>query len=165
MTYQTSNPADDSVLIPNYFIHGQVGGQYTPYSVDNTAFDPRKRWRHVQNVTKDFWQRWLIEFLSTLSARKKWFQTNADFRVEDIVLVIDPDMSRGHWLLGRITEVFPGPHGHLRVANVQISKRILRRSSKVQHKTVSLLLIRLNQYAKISVNKCVKTNFVLYKIL
>ena len=47
LTYQSANPADAIPLTPNHFLHGQIGGQFASTSVDNTHFNPRRRWRRV----------------------------------------------------------------------------------------------------------------------
>ena len=36
LTYQSANHADDVPLTPNHFLHGQIGGQFAPMSVDKT---------------------------------------------------------------------------------------------------------------------------------
>ena len=66
LTYQSAHPGDDVPLTPNHFLHGQVGGEFPPSSVDDTGFNPRRRWRRVQEVPLHFWQRWMREFLPTL---------------------------------------------------------------------------------------------------
>lgn len=126
LTYQTSNPADDVVLTPNHFLHGQAGGKFAPSSVD-TTYSPNKRWRHVQELIRQVWHRWRKEIIPTLDARKKWFRTNRDSKIGDFVLVIDPNSPRGNWPLGQIKEVFPGPDGHVRVVNVRVGTNVLRR--------------------------------------
>ena len=45
LTYQSANHADDVPLTPNHFLHGQIGGQFAPMSVDITQYSPQKRWR------------------------------------------------------------------------------------------------------------------------
>ena len=72
LTYQSANHADDVPLTPNHFLHGQIGGQFAPMSVDDTQYSPRKRWRRVQELVRHFWKRWLREWLPGLSARKRW---------------------------------------------------------------------------------------------
>lgn len=62
-----------------------------------------------------------------LNPRRKWFHTQRDFQVGEIVLVVSPDSPRGHWPLGRIIEVFPGKDGHVRVATVQVGQNTLKR--------------------------------------
>ena len=50
LTYQSAEARDDVPLTPNHFLHGQMGGQFAPETVDTTAFNPRKRWRKVQEL-------------------------------------------------------------------------------------------------------------------
>ena len=57
LTYQSANASDDIPLTPNHFLHGQVGGQFAPDTVDSTDFNPRKRWRRVQELIRHFWNR------------------------------------------------------------------------------------------------------------
>ena len=61
LTYQSANIKDDVPLTPNHFLYGQMGGQFAPESVDTTRFNPRKRWRKVQELILRVWSRWLIK--------------------------------------------------------------------------------------------------------
>ena len=54
LTYQSTNPADDVLLIPNHFLIGQVGGNFAAHIVDETDYNPRKRWRRVQKLVRHF---------------------------------------------------------------------------------------------------------------
>ena len=72
LTYEGADPLDEPVLTPNHFLVGQQGGQLAPQVTDDIAFNPRNRWRLIQNLVKVFWKRWREEFLSTLNTRKKW---------------------------------------------------------------------------------------------
>ena len=63
-----------------------------------------------------------------LAGRKKWFQQHRDFRIGDVVLVVDPEQPRGRWPLGRIVEIFPGADGHVRAVSVRIGQSVLKRS-------------------------------------
>ena len=128
LTYQSANLKDNLPLTPNNFLHGQVGGKFAPESVDETNFNPRRRWRRVQELVRHFWHRWLREWIPTLNRRKKWQQLQKDVKVDDIVLVISPDLPRGHWPLGKIVSLHPGKDGHTRVVKVQVGKNIVSRS-------------------------------------
>ena len=55
LTYQSSSPTDLTPLTPNHFLHGQLGGRFAPDSVDIEVFNPRKRWRRVQELVRHFW--------------------------------------------------------------------------------------------------------------
>jgi len=57
LTYQITNPDDDVPLTPNHFLHGQIGGQFAPVSVDEKDFNVKKRCRRIQELVKHFWQR------------------------------------------------------------------------------------------------------------
>lgn len=127
LTYQSANPNDDVLLTPNHFLHGQVGGLFAPETVDTNKFNPRKRWRRIQELVRHFWHRWMREWLPGLNVRKKWNRTCKDISEGDIVLVIEPNLPRGHWQLGRILEIYTGKDGHVRVARVKVGQKSMTR--------------------------------------
>ena len=127
LTYQTANVDYDVPLTPNHFLHGQMGDRFAPETVDQTTFSPRKRWRCVQELVKHFWQRWLKEWLPGRNPTTKWHKEKKNLKVGDIVIVISPDSPRAHWPLAKVTQVFPGKDGKVRVAQVQLGKKLLQR--------------------------------------
>ena len=92
-----------------------------------TDFNPKKRWRRIQELVRHFWHRWLKEWLPALSPRGKWFSPKRDFQNGDVVLVISPETPRGQWPLGKVIEVYPGNDGHVRVAKIQVGKNVFVR--------------------------------------
>ena len=54
LTYQLANPKDNVPLTPNHFLHGQVGGQFTPEVDKDTSYNPKKCWRRIQESTGHF---------------------------------------------------------------------------------------------------------------
>ena len=50
LTYQSSDTRDSVPLTPHHFLHGQMGGQFAPESVETSTFHPRQRWRKVQDI-------------------------------------------------------------------------------------------------------------------
>ena len=87
----------------------------------------RYRWRRVQELISHFWRRWMKEWLPLLNARSKWYARDRDLKVGDLVLAISIDQPRGHWPLGRITEIFPGKDAHVRAARVQVGNTTIIR--------------------------------------
>ena len=83
LTYEGADPQNEPVLTRNYFLVGQLGGQLAPQVKDDIAFNPRNRWRMIQNLVKLFWKRWREDFLSTLNTRKKWRAAKDNLRVGD----------------------------------------------------------------------------------
>ena len=106
---------------------GQMGGQFAPESTDTMAVNPRQCWRLVQELLKHFWHRWLTEWIRTRNSRWKLLNTQRDFQVDNVVLVPQPDVSHGQWPLRRITNVKPGPEGHVRVVYVKLGKKEYKR--------------------------------------
>ena len=46
----------------------------------------------------------------------------------DIVIVISADSPRAHWPLAKVINVFPGKDGRVRIAEIQIGNKLLKRS-------------------------------------
>ena len=87
----------------------------------------RKHWRRVQYVAEVFWSRWRKEYLHSLQQRTKWNQPKRNFKVGDIVLVIDERMPRNVWPLARITNVLSDSSGFVRSARVKTMSSTLDR--------------------------------------
>jgi hypothetical protein len=51
----------------------------------------------------------------------------SDLNPGDVVLVINPNIPRGHWPLGRFIEVVPGKDGHVRIPKVLLGQNVLVR--------------------------------------
>ena len=119
LTYCSSDSNDEHVLTPNHFLYGPMGGQLAPRVIDDLAFNPRNRWRFTQDLISKCWKRLMKEYLSALNTRNKWVEEKRNIAPDDVVLLVDPGNPRGHWPLGQIQEVFPGPDGKVRVVRVR----------------------------------------------
>ena len=109
-----------------------MGGQFAPESVETYTFHPRRRWRKVQDIFSQVWRRWLKECVPSLNSRQKWTSENRYLKVDDVVLVIQPDSPRGLWLLRRVIEVYPGRDGYTRIAKVVCgAKTVVRPITKL----------------------------------
>ena len=111
LTPVSGDPNDEPVLTPNHFLIGQVGGELAPERVDYTSFNPRKRWRRVQELIRQTWRRWMQEYLTSHGSRSKWFRKVDNVKPGDVVLVIDPGTLRWQWELGKIEAVYPDRMG------------------------------------------------------
>jgi hypothetical protein len=69
----------------------------------------------------------MTEWLPSLNTRRKWHSTSRDFRVNDVVLVVSPELPRGQWKLGTVVRTYPGRDGHVRVVDLQIGKAVMTR--------------------------------------
>lgn len=87
----------------------------------------RRWWRQAQYLADVFWHRWVREYLPTLQERQKWTQVKRNFRVDDLVLVVDENLPRGQWPLGRILETYPDEKGQVRSVRVRIGDGMKKR--------------------------------------
>ena len=127
IVYVSTDVQDNVPLTPNHFLFGSTGGQFAPRSVDSTPFSVSRRWRYIQELVRQCWQRWLREWLPTLNSRRQWQKEQRNLSVGDVVVVVSPDAPRGDWPLGRVLEVFPGRDGLMRVAKVLVGKKTMVR--------------------------------------
>ena len=112
---------DLDALTPNHFLLGRASLNLTPCIIYDLKVQPRKRWKHVQQLSNHFWKRWTNEYLPMLTTRQKWKTTDANnaLKVGELVMVSDQNDLRGHWPLGRIIATFPGDDGVIRVVDVK----------------------------------------------
>ena len=128
LTYCSSDLNDEHVLTPNHFLYGQMAGPLAPRVIDDLVFNPRNRWRITQDLISKCRRRLMKEYLSTLNTRNKWVEEKHNIVPGDVVLMVDPNNPRGHWPLGRIQEIFPGPDKKVRVVLVRTGAKDFVRS-------------------------------------
>ena len=127
LTMISGDHNDETVLTPNHFLIGQMGGDLAPETVDTTSGKLRQRWRRVQELIRKVWQRWMREYLPHIGSRHKWFLPTENIKVGDVVLEIEPKTPRRNWKIGRIEAVYPGQDSFVRVVDVRIGGRVMRR--------------------------------------
>jgi hypothetical protein len=75
----------------------------------------------VQRIVDDFWKHWQRDVFPALVPRKKWNADRRNVRVNDVVVVENPNAVRGNWTIGKVTDVFPGKDGKVRNVKVKTS--------------------------------------------
>ena len=131
LTTISDDPNDELVLTPNHFLIGQMGGDIVPENVDTTVFNAKNRWRRIQKLVRHVWKRWMKGYIPHSGSRKKWFSSQKNLKVGEVVVVIDTDMARRDWKVGRIEQVYPGNDGLVRMVDVKVRGRTLRRPISV----------------------------------
>ncbi|XP_043234149.1 uncharacterized protein LOC122387766 [Amphibalanus amphitrite] len=123
------------------FLVGHTAIEMTVSSDSNEA-GVRQRWKRIQQLSTEYWRRWLREYLPSLQRRQKWLDPKPDIAPGDVVLVVDPSSPRGKWPMGRIDQVMRGDDGHVRVASVRMRDKIVTRPvTKMVRLDVSGLLV------------------------
>ena len=118
-------------LTPSHLIVGRkilsVPWKSSSDEVGQTEETLTRRAKFLQRILDHFWNRWLREYLPLLQERKKWVLKWRNLAVNDLILVVTEKLPRGHWLLGRVLKVFPGPDGLVRTAEVKTKNSTLLR--------------------------------------
>ncbi len=119
LTHISVDPKDPFPLTTNHFL---LGGPHPNLPI--AIISPKERltsksWRRAQQITNDFWRRWMTEYIPNLTERIKWTRNERALHLNDLVLVADKANERGTWPVGRVTKLMPGKDGVVRTAVVK----------------------------------------------
>lgn len=109
----------NEVLTPNHFLIHRQSGLQAPGTFTDRDLVLRKEWRKSQRLTDIFWKKWLQFYAPTLKHRPKWQCNNPNIKIGDRVMIVDPNLERNTWPIGRVVELYPGKDGKVRVAQVR----------------------------------------------
>ena len=122
-----SDDVDDlAPLSPGMLLTLKKGGGWAPISTTGCAY-ARKRWKQVQYLADLFWSRWRREYLQSLQSRQKWATPKRNVQVGDIVLLVEANIARSQWSLGRIIEATAGKDDLVRSVVVRVRGSEYRR--------------------------------------
>ena len=54
-----------------------------------------------------------------LTKRNKWTEEVRNLEKDDLVMIVEPNVSRGMWQIGRVLQTFPGKDGRVRSAKIK----------------------------------------------
>lgn len=126
----THVPVDDEsspALTPNHFLVGSSNGSKPLVPFNDCPTMIRNSWKTSDVLANYFWRRWVTEYSPDIARRTKWFSTNKDIAVGDIVIIVDPAFPRNCWPKGKVLEVKTSKDGHVRSAVVQTISGIYER--------------------------------------
>lgn len=87
----------------------------------------RRRWRQSQVLTDHFWSSFMRHYLPNLQLRQKWHAESKPITVGSVVMLVDPQLPRALWLIGRVVRTFPGADGHVRSVEINVKGRLYTR--------------------------------------
>ncbi|XP_062565178.1 uncharacterized protein LOC134227602 [Armigeres subalbatus] len=116
-----------SPLTPNHILIGSSNGSKPPIAFNDSAAVVIRSWKMSQVYANEFWRRWVVEYLPTLTRRTKWFQPVKPLAEGDVVVVVDHNLPRNTWPKGRVVGVTVSKDGQVRRASVQTANGILER--------------------------------------
>lgn len=111
---------DFKCLTPGHFLIGQPLNLLPEPSWVDSKFERLEAWQQNQFLLNEIWKRFQEDYISALQRRSKWQVETENIKVGTMVL-IQTDAPPAQWPLGRVSELFPGEDGRIRVVSVTTS--------------------------------------------
>lgn len=115
-----SNPVEPSEslsLTPFHFITNR-SFDISPIDAVDKNIPLTKKWLTIIQIQRDFWKKFNSEYLYSLQKKQKWFKSNPNLKIDDVVLIKEPNSIPGHWKMGKISKLYSDPQGVVRKADV-----------------------------------------------
>lgn len=124
-----NDPNDFVALTPGHFLIGEPIIAPPEPVLNNEPKNLLDRWKHLQTVRQSFWRSYLKDYLNRLQRRPKWLKQKYEYKIGDIVLVIDETCPPTIWPKALIVNVHPGSDGHIRIVTLRNSQgKIFKRA-------------------------------------
>ncbi len=121
--YVSSDLADPDPITPNLLLMGRLDPSLPQTIYHDSNLLSRRRWRACQVLADRFWSQFLKNYLPALQIREKWQRDTDPLQPNTVVLIVDPQLPRALWPVGRISKVFSGADGRIRTAEVTVKDR------------------------------------------
>lgn len=125
LTY-VSTESEEEALTPNHFLVGSSNGLKEPGSFTEADLCLRNNWRISQMIANKFWNRWVGEYLQSISSRSKWLTPSVSLEKDDVVIICDEN-KRNSWKKGVVDEAIRGADGAVRMVKVRTSSGVYTR--------------------------------------
>ncbi|KAK7889113.1 hypothetical protein WMY93_024673 [Mugilogobius chulae] len=125
--YTSADIADPDPITPNSLLIGRPDASLPQVVYPASELLGSKRWRHSQLLADHFWRHFIRFYLPSLQARQKWNAENPDLHLGKTVLIVDPQLPRSLWPVGKVTSVSSGLDGKVRSAEVKVGDKTYTR--------------------------------------
>ncbi|XP_055684811.1 uncharacterized protein LOC129790975 [Lutzomyia longipalpis] len=120
ITILSDDPRDPQPLTPGHFLTFGPPTQLPDDDLSHENVNHLQRWDLCQKIHQEFARKWKISYLTTLQERAKWQTERENLKIDDIVILHDPSVSRNHkWSTGRVIGVHRGVDGKVRVIDIR----------------------------------------------
>lgn len=73
----------------------------------------------IKKITQDFWRVWQRDYLHTLQQKSKWYLNAPNLKVDDLVIINEPNLPPLFWKLARVEQVHAGSDNIVRVVTLR----------------------------------------------
>ncbi|XP_055622603.1 uncharacterized protein LOC129766160 [Toxorhynchites rutilus septentrionalis] len=122
----SEDPSDLNPLTPGHFLVGHPLTDIAEPDISDRKESKLARWQRHTLMVQHFWARWSQDYITTLQNRNKWHE-RLPVTPGQLVIVREDNVPTMQWRLGRIQDVIPGQDGLVRVANLRMGNKVIRR--------------------------------------
>ncbi|XP_036339944.1 uncharacterized protein LOC118749251 [Rhagoletis pomonella] len=127
LSAMSDDPQDFSALTTGHFLVGRPLLAISEPSILDEKVTPVKRWNLLTQMHQSFWRRWSIDYLQQLQNRSKWYMSQTNVAIGQLVLVRDERLPPRCWVMGRIIDTHAGADDVVRVVTIKTKNTILKR--------------------------------------
>lgn len=125
--YVSADIADIDPVTPNSLLMGRPDGSLPQVVYPETDILSRRRWRHSQVLADQFWSRFIRDYLPGLQARQKWQSPSPGLEDDAVVMLVEPQLPRAQWPIGRVVKSHQSDDGCIRSAVINIKGHLFTR--------------------------------------
>ncbi|KAK7938259.1 hypothetical protein WMY93_001585 [Mugilogobius chulae] len=125
--YVSADVADPDPVTPNLLLMGQRDASLPQAVYASNQSIGKRRWRHSQILADHFWTNFVRHHLPDLQPRSKWKVEKENLKCGQVVMIVDPQLPRSSWPVGKVVEIFPGADGRVRSAKVNVKQQVYLR--------------------------------------
>ncbi|XP_029157307.1 uncharacterized protein LOC114929792 [Nylanderia fulva] len=123
----SDDPESFDTLTPGHFLTGSLLKAVPTPSLLNLSENRLSRWQTVQAITERFWKVWSSDYLNSLQTCSKWPKHRSNLKINDLVLIKNPNFPPTKWELERVVKVYPRTDNLVRMVDVKTVNAIYTR--------------------------------------
>ncbi|XP_038116861.1 uncharacterized protein LOC119769043 [Culex quinquefasciatus] len=123
----SSDPSYPEVLTPEHFLIARPLTAIPEPTYDGIPTNRLSKWQHLQRLREHFWKFWKNEYLTSLQPRGKNLKEKPNVRPGMVVLLEDKEAAPLQLKLRVVTNIYPGPDGLVRTADMRVGSTTVRR--------------------------------------
>ncbi len=121
--YVSSEISDIDPVTPDLLLMGRRDASLPQVVYGTRELLGKRKWRHSQIITDQFWKQFIQNYFPNLQPHAKWRESTPNLSVGQVVMVMDYQLPRALWPVGRVKRVVPSSDGAVQVAEVTIKNR------------------------------------------
>ena len=116
--------------------------QSVPHGEWDHSHNISKRFHFIQDLIDLYWKKWTLCYFPTLITQQKWHHTKRNIREGDLVLILDKDLKRGEWKMGKVSKAVSGIDDKVRRVTIQYKNRGSNTFLEIERPVQKLVVIQ-----------------------